>query len=196
MPSFEILRAGHDAHYAAAGTLFREYAGTLGIDLGFQDFDEELGCLPRMYGPPHGRLLLARRVLPAEAEAAAAASTAAGHAAAGASGARAAAAIAGATHDAWLGCVAVRRLQDDGCEMKRLYVRDAARGLGLGRALALAVIEAARELGYRRMLLDTLGSMTAARALYASLGFVETAAYYDNPLPDVRYMALDLRARG
>lgn len=93
----------------------------------------------------------------------------------------------------WLACVAVRPLSEDTCEMKRLYVRDAARGLGLGRALAHAAIAAARELSYARMVLDTLGSMSAARALYASLGFRATEPYYENPLPDVSYLALDLR---
>jgi carbonic anhydrase len=73
--------------------------------------------------------------------------------------------------------------------MKRLFVREEVRGLGLGGRLASAAVQAGRRLGYRRMVLDTLGRMTSARRLYAGLGFEETAAYYDNPLPDVRYMA-------
>lgn len=94
-----------------------------------------------------------------------------------------------------VGCAGLRALDEPGvCEMKRLYVRPAARGTGLGRALAIAVIAAARELGYRAMLLDTLASMARAEAIYRRLGFKPTTAYYHNPHPEVRYFALDLEA--
>jgi len=92
-----------------------------------------------------------------------------------------------------VGCVGVRAFDGDTCEMKRLYVRTDGRGRAFGRRLALAAIDAARVLGYRRMLLDTLGSMTVARTLYAALGFQEIPAYYSNPTTDVKFMALDLR---
>ena len=92
------------------------------------------------------------------------------------------------------GCAAVRPFRDDVCEMKRLYVRPAYRGRHLGHELAIAIVGVARDLGYRAMVLDTLASMTSAISLYCSMGFRLTDAYYANPLPDVRYFALDLTA--
>jgi ribosomal protein S18 acetylase RimI-like enzyme len=90
------------------------------------------------------------------------------------------------------GAVAYRMVEPGVCEMKRLYVRPAFRGTGLGRELANELIEDARAQGYRTMLLDTLASMASARALYRDLGFVPVAPYYDNPLLGVMYMALEL----
>jgi GNAT superfamily N-acetyltransferase len=90
------------------------------------------------------------------------------------------------------GCIALRRFDAEAGEVKRLYVRPAWRGQGLGDRLAQAVLEAAREIGYRRLLLDTLDHMQAARSLYARAGFREIGAYYHNPLPGAVYMQRDL----
>jgi GNAT superfamily N-acetyltransferase len=98
--------------------------------------------------------------------------------------------------DDHVGCVGVRRFSPDDCEMKRLYLRNDARGSGLGLRLARAAIDAARTIGYKRMLLDTLDGMAAARAVYRGLGFKQIAAYYGNPLQNVVYMALEIRKAG
>ncbi len=88
-----------------------------------------------------------------------------------------------------VGCVGVRPLAESGtCEMKRLHTTLAARGAGIGRALAQAAIQAAIQAGYATMRLDTLPSMIAAQTLYARLGFHVTPPYYDSPVPGTIFM--------
>ena len=94
--------------------------------------------------------------------------------------------------EALAGCGALRPLEPGVAELKRMWTRPAQRGHGVARAVATALLEAARTEGYRAVRLDTLEWMTAARALYASLGFVERGPYYPNPLPGVVYMELRL----
>jgi len=92
------------------------------------------------------------------------------------------------------GCAALRPLFHLDAEMKRLYVRPSFRGGGLGRLLAVAIVAAARDIGYETLKLDTLPKMKAAQRMYESLGFRDTAPYNDNPVSGVRFLALDLRA--
>lgn len=94
------------------------------------------------------------------------------------------------------GCCAMRPLETvdypNACEMKRLYVRQGFRGLGLGRQLAEAVLDAARIAGYHSVLLDTLNDMEAARALYEDLGFKDIPPFYHNPIAGAHYLKADL----
>jgi ribosomal protein S18 acetylase RimI-like enzyme len=94
------------------------------------------------------------------------------------------------------GCCALRPLDatdyPNASEMKRLYVRRAFRGFGLGRQLAEAALDAARQRGYACVLLDTLDDMESARALYTELGFVEIPPYYHNPIPGAHYLKVDI----
>ena len=91
----------------------------------------------------------------------------------------------------FVGCVALRQLEGKICEMKRLYVRSGCRGQGIGRMLACAVIDRAREIGYEKMRLDTVATMQEARTLYYSLEFQNIKAYRYNP-HDASYMELEL----
>ncbi len=94
------------------------------------------------------------------------------------------------------GCVALRPVDNvdypNAAEMKRLYVRRAFRGFGLGRQLVEAVMDAARQAGYTCILLDTLDDMEAARALYDELGFEDIPPYYHNPIPGAHYLRASL----
>jgi putative acetyltransferase len=94
--------------------------------------------------------------------------------------------------DTAAGCVALRPLDDETAEIKRLYVREAFRGEGVGRALVSGAIALARDAGYARVRLDTHTSMTPAQNLYRSFGFAQIDAYWDHPIPDVVFFELPL----
>jgi carbonic anhydrase len=90
------------------------------------------------------------------------------------------------------GCIALRRFDATSGEVKRMWVRPAFRGQGTARALLALILEEARLVPYRRLVLDTLARMTDAIALYRAAGFRDIPAYYHNPLPNPIYLALDL----
>ena len=100
--------------------------------------------------------------------------------------------LLGLIDDEAVGCVALRKINEGVCEMKRLYVKPKARGTGLGRKLVDDIIAIAREHGYVLMRLDTLDTLTDAMNLYQRLGFRQIAPYYENPLPGAIYWELTL----
>ena len=91
-----------------------------------------------------------------------------------------------------LGCAALRRVQASTCELKRLYVRPAARGQGIGRRLVERMIDEARAVAYARMCLDVLPEFVTAQRLYESLGFLPAEAVSFNPVPGTKFLALSL----
>jgi putative acetyltransferase len=146
----------------AVRCLFREYADSLGFDLGFQGFEEELAGLPGSYAPPPGRLLLVYAAM-----------------------------VEGAAGQP-VGCAALRPLEPGVCELKRMYVLPVYRGRGLGRRLAEWLIAEARQVGYQGVRLDTIDTMKKALGLYRSLGFREIPPYRFNPIPGAIYLEKDL----
>ena len=154
----EFVQAESPAQVGQARELFIEYSEWLGLNLCFQNFEQELAELPGAYAPPDGRLLLA-------------------------------------VHEGGVaGCVCLRKIGDETCEMKRLYVRPEFRGLGVGRALASQIIAEARSLNYARMRLDTIPpKMNEAIKVYRSLGFREIEPYYHNPVEGALFMELILK---
>jgi GNAT superfamily N-acetyltransferase len=154
-----IQQAKSEADMEEVRAIFHEYESSLGLDLCFQGFEDELKNLPGKYSAPDGRLYLAR------------------------------------VGNAIAGCIALRPLDSNACEMKRLFVKQNFRGLNIGRLLIERVIDDAREIGYATMRLDTFPpKMGKAVQLYESYGFHEIPAYYNNPNEGVLFMELDLSA--
>jgi ribosomal protein S18 acetylase RimI-like enzyme len=91
------------------------------------------------------------------------------------------------------GCIALRKVDDDICEMKRLYVRNDYRGLGIGNKLISMIIEEASKLNYSYMRLDTLPTMRKAQELYKSYGFYDIEPYVYNPVIGIKFLELNLK---
>lgn len=169
MLEFELLRVPDDdaAAIDVVRALFREYHEWLGDVVCSARLAEEIATLPGPYADPAGRLFLAS--------------------------------VCGSTgvgEDAALGCIGVRPHHGDACEIKRLYVRPAGRGIGVGRALIGAAIEAARDLGYAEALVTTLpDSMPVAAGMYARLGFEESEPFLDHSHVDEGVTMAYLRLR-
>ncbi|MCE1180928.1 MAG: carbonate dehydratase [Rhodocyclales bacterium] len=158
MISIRTLTANDTEALEQVRQYFRNYAAWLGVDLSFQNFDQEMASLPGAYAEPEGRLFFAE--------------------------------VDGKP----AGCVGVRALpgSEGVCEMKRLYVAPEMRSLGVGATLAVEAIKAAKAIGYRKLLLDTLPNMRMAVKLYRELGFTEAPNYYQTPIEGTMFMALDL----
>ncbi|KAF4765518.1 hypothetical protein N7455_003978 [Penicillium solitum] len=155
--------------------LFSGYAASLGIDLTFQSFQEELDSLPGKYAPSQaGSLLIARADTGIREH-----------------NTNGLVDSITSRFPSTLGCVALRRSSDGWCEMKRLYVLKEARGERLGEKLVEAILAQARDLGYRGMRLDTLPEMTAAQRLYRKYGFVHIAPYYETPIQRTVFMGCE-----
>ena len=153
--------------------LFSAYAASLPIDISFQNFTQELSSLPGKYDLASGGvLLLAQSSDPSSSPSSSSSSD---------------------TPPPALGCVAVRALDGPSCcEMKRLYVTEPGRGQGIGKRLLRSAVQAARDLGYREIRLDTLPSMHAAIGMYREVGFREIEAYYDTPVVGTMFFGLVL----
>ena len=151
-----IYRAQNPSEFETGKQLFLEYAESLGFDICFQNFEQELIDIQVQYGTPNGCLLLVQM------------------------------------DDRAVGCAGVRRWEGDIAELKRMYIRPSARGVGAGRQLLQTAIDSAQQLGYRNIRLDTLPTMQAAIALYREFGFHDIPAYRDNPFEGTIYLEKQL----
>ena len=166
--SFCIRRLGQaQFQLDALRELFRDYNQYLGINLDFQNFEEELAQLPGRYAVERrGQLFLVEALETSQ------------------------------TEPVFVGCAGLYGRTEHQCEVKRVYVDPAYQGHGLGRQLMEAAIADARAYGYQELVLDSLRRLESARILYEKLGFQEIKPYNENPHDDVYYMALDLTVSG
>lgn len=149
----EIINAETFDQIEETKKLFREYESWFGLNMCFQNFDEEVAGLPGKYVKPDGRLFLAY------------------------------------ADETLAGCIALRKLEEEICEMKRLFVRESFRGKHIGISLIEKLLDEAKTIGYKKMRLDTYPpKMGKAVKLYESYGFHEIPPYYHNPYGETLYM--------
>lgn len=169
-----LVRQYEERDLSMVKTLFTAYHTSLPIDISYQNYEDEFNSLPGKYvASKRGALFLAEKRSDEPAPSS-----------------------DGGTHPhvtptpppSVLGCVALRTMDDSTCELKRLYVVPDARGLCVGLALVEAVVEEARKLHYRRILLDTLPSMKSAIGLYERCGFVQVPRYYQTPIEETVFL--------
>ena len=152
----EIQKATTPEQLEQVRKLFIEYSQFLGIDLCFQNFENEINNLSSVYSEPEGGIFLACYNLEV------------------------------------VGCVALKKLEDNTGEIKRLYVKDVNRNMGIGRKLFDKILGFAKDKGYKKVRLDTLNSLQSAIKLYKAYGFREIPAYNNTPRNDVLYFELGL----
>ena len=156
MEEISIVKAKETADFEVAKGLFEAYANSLGFDLSFQSFDEELANIKTVYSAPNGGLLLV------------------------------------SLDGDYIGCVGVRKIGDGIGELKRMYLKEEARGKGLGRTLMEEAILLSRELNFTALRLDTLPSMKSAVGLYEKMGFEKIPPYRENPFSEALFFELKL----
>jgi ribosomal protein S18 acetylase RimI-like enzyme len=159
-------------------SLFTAYHTSLPIDISYQNYQDEYTQLPYKYDiSKRGALFLAEKQHSSPPPSPPSGTTTLPNAKA-----------------TVLGCVALRMIDGNTCELKRLYVRSDARGLGVGNSLVKAVIEEAQRLQYRRILLDTLPTMKSALALYYKFGFEQIPKYYETPIEETVFLEKKLQS--
>lgn len=151
--SYQVIEVNEEKHYQQLAKLFREYEQDLGFELSFQNFNDELKNLRKMYGPPHGKAFLLKDA-----------------------------------DENYFGCVAVRKLENQIGEIKRMYLNPKWRGKGYGKILMDIALKATKNLGYKKVRLDTLDTMKSAIAIYKEAGFYEISQYRENPFNNAVFM--------
>ena len=155
--TIKLYEATSDIDYEIAITLFKEYAAHIGIDLGFQNFNEEVENLEHKYSRPNGVIFIAYN-----------------------------------HENSPVGCFGIRAFSNTICELKRMFLKEETRGLGVGKLMMKKAVSVGKELGYDKMRLDTLSSMLPAVGLYEKSGFYEIEPYYFNPIKEAKYFEISL----